>query len=73
MMKKKTKNKILTPEPFRILDLQLQLEKLEIEWEEAKSRYSADDANAQDVDDVLRLTVEKIKILSELSLHINEA
>lgn len=73
MKKKKLKNKILAPEPFRILDLQLQLEKLEIEWEEAKSRYSSDDGTVQDVDDVLRLTVEKIKILSELSSHTNEA
>lgn len=70
---KKNKNNILTPQPFRILDLQLQLEKLEIEWEEAKNRYSSNDGTAQDVDDVLRLTVEKIKILTELSMHTNEA
>lgn len=70
---KKQKANILTVEPFRVLELQLQLEKLEIEWDEAKSRYSSNKSTAQDADDVLRLTVQKIKILTELSLHTYEA
>lgn len=70
---KKQKNKNIFVIPFRTLELQLQLEKLEIEWEEAKNRYSSNKSTAQDVDDVLRLTVEKIKILSELNMHTYEA
>lgn len=70
---KKQKTKKTTTMPFRVLELQLQLEKLEVDWEEAKNRYSSNKSTAQDVDDVLKLTVEKIKILTELSLYTYEA
>lgn len=58
--------------PFRELELQLQLEKLEKEWEEAKKTYK-DDNSVESVDEILKITVEKIKILSEMYLNIYKA
>lgn len=59
--------------PFRLLELQLQLEKIELEWENARARYNSNKSTVEDIDDVLKLTVQKIKILTEISLYIYEA
>jgi len=59
--------------PFRELELQLQLEKLEKEWEEAKKFYNKEDATAESVDEILKLSVEKIKVLSEIYMLKYEA
>lgn len=59
--------------PFRELELQLKLEKIEKEWEEAKDLYNSKKANVETVDEILKITVEKIKILAELNLIIYEA
>lgn len=58
--------------PFRELELQLKLEKLEEEWELVKKSYD-DNANVESVDEILKLTVEKIKILSEMDAIIYKA
>lgn len=58
--------------PFRLLELQLQLEKVELEWEEARERYNSNKSTVEDVDNVLKLTVEKIKILTEIALYTYE-
>ena len=58
--------------PFRLLELQLQLEKVELEWEEARDRYNSNRSTVEDVDNVLKLTVEKIKILTEIALYTYE-
>jgi hypothetical protein len=59
---KQTTKKIL---PFRQLELQLMLEQVDEKWEKAKQehdvKYTADSA-----DEMLRLSLEKIKILSEI-------
>lgn len=60
--------KITSPNPFRELELQLQLEKLEEEWEQAKDSYNQEDATVESVDEILKLSVEKIKVLSEIYL-----
>jgi hypothetical protein len=58
--------------PFRELELHLKLEDIEKKWEKAKNSYN-EDGTAKDVEEVLRLTVEKIKILTELSTVSYEA
>lgn len=68
-MKKKEVQKIT---PFKLLELQLKLEEIEILWEEAKTSYT-ERGSVKDADEVLRLTVEKIKVLSELSYLTYEA
>lgn len=62
-MKKK-----LSYTPFRELELQLQLKKLEKEWEEAKDTYNNEGATVESADEILKLSVEKIKVLSEIYL-----
>lgn len=57
---------------FRELELQLQLEKVEKEWELAKKKYDADET-AESMDEVLKIAVEKIKILTEMSLNTYKA
>lgn len=59
--------------PFRELELHLQLEKLEKEWEEAKESYNKDDADVETVDEILKLSIEKIKVLSEIYMLKYEA
>jgi hypothetical protein len=59
--------------PFRELELQLLLEKLEEEWEEAKKKYNKEDATVESVDEILKLSVEKIKVLSEIYMLKYEA
>lgn len=59
--------------PFRQLELQLQLEKLEKEWEEAKKIYYEDNKNVEMVDEILKLSVEKIKVLSEIYMTVYDA
>ena len=58
--------------PFKFLELQLKLSDLEKRWEEAKKSYD-ENASAKDVDEVLKITVEKITILTEMSYHTYEA
>lgn len=66
--------KKVSTSPFRQLELQLQLEKLDKEWEEAKKIYYKDkEANVEMVDEILKISVEKIKILSEIYLTTYEA
>lgn len=67
-MKKK-----ITSSPFRELELQLQLKKVEQQWEEAKNIYNSEKANVETVDEILKLSVEKIKILSEIYMLKYEA
>jgi hypothetical protein len=59
--------------PFRTLELQLQLEKLEEEWETAKELYNKDTANVETVDEILKITLEKIKVLAEINMKVYEA
>jgi hypothetical protein len=59
--------------PFRQLELQLQLEKLEKQWEEMKEIYYQDNSNTEIVDKILKLSVEKIKVLSEIYMLTYEA
>jgi hypothetical protein len=66
--------KKVSTSPFRQLELQLQLEKVDKEWEEAKKIYYKDkEANVEMVDEILKISVEKIKILSEIYLTTYEA
>lgn len=66
--------KKVSTSPFRQLELQLQLEKVDKEWEEAKKIYYKDkEANVEMVDEILKISVEKIKILSEIYLITYEA
>ena len=58
--------------PFRELELHLKLEDIDKRWEKAKNSYN-EDGTAKDVEEVLKLTVEKIKILTELSTISYEA
>ena len=71
MVHKMTKKS--TSSPFRQLELQLQFKKLEDEWEELKLEYEKDKGNADTIDEILKLTAEKIKVLSEIYMEINEA
>ena len=52
--------------PFRQLELQLQLKKLEQQWEEARQIYNQEEVNTQSVDEILKITLEKIKVLAEM-------
>lgn len=54
--------------PFKHLELQLKLEDIEAKWEEAKRSYD-ENSTAKDMDKVLKLTVEKIQILTEISYY----
>jgi hypothetical protein len=65
--------KKITSTPFRELELQLLLEKLDKEWEEAKKNYNKKDATAESADEILKLSVEKIKVLSEIYMLKYEA
>jgi hypothetical protein len=59
------------PPPFKQLDLQLKLQELEEfeeKWDEASKKYK-DEGNVEDADEVLKLALEKIKILSEIILY----
>ena len=44
------------------------LEKLEKEWEQARESYDQENATVESVDEILKLSVEKIKVLSEIYL-----
>lgn len=59
--------------PFRQLELQLQLEQLDEKWEKAKKIYNKKDADVETVDEILRLTAERIKVLSEIYMTTYEA
>lgn len=59
----KTEKKI---KPFEYLELTLRLEKIEEMWIEAKQKYKTN-ATADDMNEILKLSIDKIKILSELS------
>jgi hypothetical protein len=65
--------KKITSTPFRELELHLQLKKLEKEWEEAKKNYNKKDATVESVDEILKLSIEKIKVLSEIYMLKYEA
>lgn len=52
---------------FRELDLQLKLEEVEEKWDRARDAYEAEDATSQNANEVLKLMLEKIKILKELN------
>ena len=60
-----TKKKVF--KPFEYLDLTLRLEDVEEKWNIAKEKYK-NNATADDVNEILKLSIDKIKILSELSL-----
>lgn len=64
--------KLSTP-PFRQLELQLQLQELDEKWEKAKKIYSKKDADVESVDEILKLTAERIKVLSEIYMIVYEA
>jgi hypothetical protein len=59
--------------PFRQLELQLQLKELDEQWETAKKKYNKKNANVEDVDEILKLTAERIKVLSEIYMNLYEA
>jgi len=59
--------------PFRQLELQLQLEELDEKWEKAKKIYSKKDADVDAVEEILKLTFERIKVLSEIYTTTYEA
>jgi len=63
----------MKPSPFRQLDLQLQLEELEQKWEEIRKEYDKDKANVETVDEILKIAVEKIKVLAEISMNTFKA
>lgn len=65
--------KKITSSPFRQLELQLQLKELDEKWEEAKKNYNKKDADVESVDEILKLTAERIKVLSEIYMSIYEA
>lgn len=56
-----------TLKPFEHLELTLRLEDVEEKWNIAKEKYK-NNATADDVNEILKLSIDKIKILSELSL-----
>lgn len=60
----KTEKKL---KPFEYLELTLRLEEIEEMWLEAKEKYKKN-ATADDMNEILKLSVDKIKILSELSV-----
>jgi len=54
-------------QPFRMLELQLQFQKLEETWEDLKKEYENDQTNVEEyTDKLIKLTAEKIKVLSEI-------
>jgi hypothetical protein len=61
--------------PFKQLDLQLKLQELE-DFEErfdlASKKYKKD-GTVDDADEILKLALEKIKILSEIIMYTDEA
>lgn len=63
----------ISSSPFRQLELQLQLEELDEKWEKAKKIYSKKDADVESVDEILKLTAERIKVLSEIYMTVYEA
>jgi hypothetical protein len=65
--------KKVSSSPFRQLELQLQLEELDKKWEIAKKNYNKKNANVEDVDEILKLTAERIKVLSEIYTSTYEA
>jgi hypothetical protein len=66
--------KKVSTSPFRQLELQLKLDKLDKEWEEArKIYYKNKEANVEMVDEILKISVEKIKVLSEIYMTTYEA
>lgn len=63
----------LSTSPFRQLELQLQLQELDEKWEKAKKIYNKKDADVETVDEILKLTAERIKVLSEIYMMVYEA
>jgi len=59
--------------PFRQLELQLQLQDLDEKWEIAKKIYNKKNADVQAVDEILKLTAERIKVLAEIYMNVFEA
>lgn len=55
--------------PFRQLELQLQLKKLEQQWEETKKTYNEEEVDTQSIEELLKITLEKIKVLSEMYMN----
>jgi hypothetical protein len=67
--------KSLKPPPFKQLELQLKLEELEQfedKWDAASKQYEKN-KTVEDADEILKLALEKIKILSEIVLYTEEA
>ena len=65
--------KKISSTPFRQLELQLQLQELDEKWEKAKKIYNKKDADVESVDEILKLTAERIKVLSEIYMITYEA
>lgn len=65
--------KKVSSSPFRQLELQLQLKELDEKWEKAKKKYNKKDADVESVDEILKLTAERIKVLSEIYMNVYEA
>lgn len=65
--------KKISSTPFRQLELQLQLQELDEKWEKAKKIYNKKDADVESVDQILKLTAERIKVLSEIYMTVYEA
>jgi hypothetical protein len=57
--------------PFRQLELQLLLQDLDEKWEIAKKKYSKKNADVESIDEILKLTVERIKVLSEIYMNVS--
>lgn len=64
---------MIKPSPFKHLELQLQLDKLEKEWEVIREEYNKDKENVEIVDEILKITIEKIKVLAEINMSSYEA
>lgn len=58
--------------PFRQLELQLQLQDLDEKWEIAKKTYNKKNADVQAVDEIIKLTAERIKVLAEIYMNVFE-
>lgn len=65
--------KKISSSPFRQLELQLQLKELDEKWELAKKKYNKKDADVESVDEILKLTAERIKVLTEIYMSTYEA
>jgi hypothetical protein len=60
--------------PFQLLELQLQFDTLEEKWELLKKEYQNDTSNTETyTDKLIKLTAERIKILSEFYSYNSEA